>query len=286
VLESSLAVLTTNNIRLLSNKLYRSHVGSDNNKVVNAFTSRSMLLRRPKSKQVFFINLYHYLLLDSFKVYAYKYISVRMSKYDFDAGVGIVRYVHSLIGLAGNTITKKDVDTECEGIFPRDNKLTTEGSDLIKLRHDVLQLMTMLYHWYLSIRLITGNGILNIDPFKDDGSKLSDVLSSRSADNEDDSTWDPEDDECNNIADNSFEDDNVSNGESQDECECESLHGADRTNHVRTKPQFDTRDVAVLKSTNGFLCPSDLVAYRQSDPRGKSKSSTIVSLLDPSTQEK
>ncbi len=31
VLESSLAVLTTNNIRLLLNKLYRSHVSSDNN---------------------------------------------------------------------------------------------------------------------------------------------------------------------------------------------------------------------------------------------------------------
>jgi hypothetical protein len=42
-LESSLAVLTANNIRLLLNKLYRSHVGSVNNKVVNAFTSRSML---------------------------------------------------------------------------------------------------------------------------------------------------------------------------------------------------------------------------------------------------
>jgi hypothetical protein len=69
--------------------------------------------------------------------------------------------------------------------------------------------MTMLYHKYLSIRLINGNGILNIDPLKDDGSKLSDVLSSRSTDNEDYSTWDPEDDECNNFEDNSFEDDNV-----------------------------------------------------------------------------
>ncbi len=242
MLKSSLAVLTAINIRLLLNKLYRSHVDSDNNKVVNAFTSRSMPLRRPKSKQVLCINLYHhYLLLDSFKVYAHEYISVRVSKYDFDAGIGIVCYVHSLIGLAGNTITKKDVDTECEGIFSRDNKLTTEGSDLIKLCHDVLQPMTMLYHKYLSILLINGNGIPNIDPFKDDGSKLLDVLLSRSTDNEDDSTWDPEDDECNNIDDNSFEDDKVSNGESQDESECESLHGADRTDHVRTKPQFDTR---------------------------------------------
>jgi hypothetical protein len=261
MLESSLAVLITNNIRLLLNKLYESHVSSNSNKVFNAFASRSMPLMRPTSKQVLCINLYHYLLLDSFKVYAYEYISVRVAKYDFDDGIGIVHYVHSLIGLAGNTITKKDVDTECEGIFSRDNKPTTEGSDLVKLCHDVLELMIMLYHKYLSICLINGNGIPNIDTFKDDGSKLSDVLSLRSKDNEDDSTWDPEDDECNNIDDNSFEDDNVSNGESQDESECESLYGADRTDHVRTTPQFDTRDVAVLKSTNGFLCPGDLVAY-------------------------
>jgi hypothetical protein len=44
-------------------------------------------------------------------------ISLRVSKHDFDAGIGIVRYVHSLIELAGNIITKKDVDTQCEGFF-------------------------------------------------------------------------------------------------------------------------------------------------------------------------
>ena len=131
--------------------------------------------------------------------------------------------------------------------------------------------------------MINGHGIPNIDPFKDDGSISLDVLSLRETDKEDDSTWDPEDDECNNIDDNLFEDDNVSNGESQDESECESLH---RPAHVRTTPQFDTRDVAVLKSTNGLLCPGDLVAHQQSDPRGKSKSSTIVSLLDPIMQDK
>jgi hypothetical protein len=71
--------------------------------------------------------------------------------------------------------------------------------------------MTVLYHKYLSICLINENGFPNIDPFKDDGSKSLEVLLSRSTDNEDDSSWDPEDGECNNINDNSFEDDNVSN---------------------------------------------------------------------------
>ncbi len=78
VLESSLAVLTANNIRLLLNKLYRNHVCSVSNKVVDAFTSRSMPLRQPKSKQVFCIDFCHYLLLGSFKVYAYEYISTRV----------------------------------------------------------------------------------------------------------------------------------------------------------------------------------------------------------------
>jgi hypothetical protein len=139
--------------------------------------------------------------------------------------------------------------------------------------------MTVLYHKYLPICLINGNVLPNIDSFNNDGSKSLELLSSRSTDNEDDSSWDPED----NIDNNSFEDDNVSNGESQDESECESLH---RPAHVRTKPQFDTRDVAVLKSTNGLLCLGDLVAYQQRYPRGKSKSSTIVSLLDLSTENK
>ncbi len=100
----------------------------------------------------------------------------------------------------------------------------------------------MVYHKYLSICLINGNVLPNIDPFKDDGSKSLEVLLQRSTDNEDDSSWDPEEGECNNIDDNSFEDDNVSNGGSQDESQCESLH-----NHARTKPQFDTTDIDVLK---------------------------------------
>ncbi len=42
----------------------------------------------------------------------------------------------------------------------------------------------------------------------------------------------------------------------------------------------------MLKSTNDLLCPGDLVAYQQCDLRGISKSSTIVSILDPSMKDK
>jgi hypothetical protein len=44
----------------------------------------------------------------------------------------------------------KKIDTQCEGFFSGDNKLTTEGSDLIKLRHDIVQLMTVLHRYTIS----------------------------------------------------------------------------------------------------------------------------------------
>jgi hypothetical protein len=44
-------------------------------------------------------------------------ISVSMSKHDFNAGIGIIRYVHSLVRLAGNTITKKDSTLSVKDFF-------------------------------------------------------------------------------------------------------------------------------------------------------------------------
>ena len=49
---------------------------------------------------------------------------------------------------------------------------------------------------------------------------------------------------------------------------------------------FASNDVAVLQSTNGLLCPGDLVAHRQRENRGNTKTATIVRLLDPSTPGK
>ena len=74
---------------------------------------------------------------------------VRVTKHDVDAGIGIVRYIHALVGLSGHTITKEDVYTDFKDVFSRESKLTIAGSDLIKLRCDVFQLMTNLYHKYL-----------------------------------------------------------------------------------------------------------------------------------------
>jgi hypothetical protein len=43
-------------------------------------------------------------------------------------------------------LLKKMSTLSVKEFFSSDKKLTTEGSDLIKLGHDVLQLMTVLYH--------------------------------------------------------------------------------------------------------------------------------------------
>jgi hypothetical protein len=115
---------------------------------------------------------------------------------------------------------------------------------------------------------------------------LSEDISLVSSEHDDDSTWDPRDIEYNNITDDSFNNDNFDNEGDQDYSDRESLHSADSTDQVKTKPQFDHRDVAVLKSTNGLLCPGDIISYRLRTPRGKPKSSTIASLLDPSTPDK
>ncbi len=191
-------------------------------------------------------------------------ISVCVSRDDVDAGIGIVRYIHSLIRLSGYTITKEDVDTVFEGVISRDSKLTIAGSDLIKLCHDVLDLMTNLYHKFLSSQPINRYGSRS----KKICSKITDDLSLRSIKSDDDSSWDPEKEDCANSNDDSKEDNILHNGDSQDDGDYESV------------------DVAVLKSTNGLLCPGDLVAYCHHDNRGNTKSSTIVRLLDLSTPDK
>jgi hypothetical protein len=115
---------------------------------------------------------------------------------------------------------------------------------------------------------------------------LSEDISSGSSEHDDDSTWDPRDIKYNNITDDSFNNGNFDNEGDQDDSDRESLHSADSTDQVKTKPQFDHRDIVVLKSTNGLLSPGDILSYRLRTPRGEPKSSTITSLLDPSTPDK
>ena len=62
--------------------------------------------------------------------------------------------------------------------------------------------------------------------------------------------------EYNDITDDSIDNDNFDNEGDQDDSDHKSLHSVDSTDQVKIKPQFDHRDVAVLKSTNGLLCGS------------------------------
>ena len=213
-------------------------------------------------------------------------IPVRVSENDFDTGIGIVRYVHSLIGLAGTTISNKDVDNQWQSILAKDKALSTDGSDLNQLRQNVLQLMIMLCQKYLSIQSsIHAHDVLGADPFKDDSTMMSEDISSGSSEHDDDSTWDPREDEYINSNNNSCDNDVFGNKGDEDDSDRDSIQSAHSTDQVKTKPRFDYNDVAVLNSTNGLLCPGDIVLYRLRNPRGKPKMSSIVSLLDPNTPD-
>jgi len=192
-------------------------------------------------------------------------LKVRVSGHDDDAGIGIVRYIHTHIGLSDHTITRKDVDTDFKDVFSRKSKLTIAGSDLIKLRHDVFILMTNLYHKYLSRQSLKRYSFRK----KNNCPVITEDPSLRSMESDDDSSWYPETEECaSSNSDDSMEDDTLHDEVSQDNID------------------FASDDVAVLQSTNGLLCPGDLVAYRHQDNRGYTRKSTIVCLFDPSTPDK
>jgi hypothetical protein len=163
-------------------------------------------------------------------------LSVRISKNDFDGGIGILRYIHSLIGLSGCMISNEDIDTHFGHVFSSDNKLTVAGSDLIKLRHGAFHLMTNLYHKFSSTQAINKYG--------------------------------QQESAMNSNGDDSMKNDFFYYKESQGSGDNKS------------------DDAAVLQSTNGLLCPGDLVVYCQQENRSNTKSSTIVRLLDPSTPDK
>jgi hypothetical protein len=56
-LNHSLTNVTAQNIRLMLNKLYRSHVKAENDMTVNPFSSRLMPLRHPQSKKLCQVDL-------------------------------------------------------------------------------------------------------------------------------------------------------------------------------------------------------------------------------------
>jgi hypothetical protein len=98
-----------------------------------------------------------------------------------------------------------------------------------------------------------------------------------------DSSWVPEEDDCSEIIvdyEQSYNHDNVGNT---------SMNHFD---HVRDNiflqatPNFSMRDSSVLEDTNKLLSSGDVIKYRLRHISEKQKSLTIVMLFDPSTPEK
>jgi hypothetical protein len=61
---------------------------------------------------------------------------VRISTTSHDSGIGIIRYVHSLIGLKDIHVFKRDIDDQFDDLFNSNQHLMPEGGDLNCLRNE------------------------------------------------------------------------------------------------------------------------------------------------------
>ncbi len=98
-----------------------------------------------------------------------------------------------------------------------------------------------------------------------------------------DSSWVPEEDDCSEIIvddEQSYNHDNVENT---------SINHFDHVGDnifVQATPNFSMRDSSVLEDTNKLLSPGDVIKYRLRHISEKPKSWTIVMLFNPSTPDK
>ncbi len=113
-----------------------------------------------------------------------------------DSGIGIIQYVHSLIGLKDIHVSKRDVDNQFSDIFKSNPALTPEGADLNRLRSEACYLMMNIHQKYLLLR-VNDNLIQDFnDPFQIESGQVDDnasngssqLMSDDSSHNEDDSS--------------------------------------------------------------------------------------------------
>ncbi len=76
---------------------------------------------------------------------------VQISTTSHDRGIGIICYVHSLIGLKNIHISKRDVDNQFHDMFSSNQQLMPEGGDLNHLRNEACYLMMNIHQKYLLI---------------------------------------------------------------------------------------------------------------------------------------
>jgi hypothetical protein len=77
--------------------------------------------------------------------------SVQISTTSHDNDIGIIHYVHSLIGLKDIHVSKRDVDDQFHDIFSSNQQLMPEGGDLNRLRNEACYLMMNIHQKYLLI---------------------------------------------------------------------------------------------------------------------------------------
>ena len=83
-----------------------------------------------------------------------------------DSGIGIIRCVHSLIGLKDIHVSKRDMDNQFFDIFKSNQSLTLEGGDLNRLRDEACYLMVNIHQKYLLLRVNDDHIQDFIDPFQ------------------------------------------------------------------------------------------------------------------------
>jgi hypothetical protein len=76
---------------------------------------------------------------------------VQISTSSHDSGIGIICYVHSLIGLKDIHVSKKDMDDQFCDVFNSDQALTPKSGDLNRLRNEACYLMMNIHQKYLSL---------------------------------------------------------------------------------------------------------------------------------------
>ncbi len=131
-------------------------------------------------------------------------VKVRISTTSHDNGIGIIHYVHSLIGLKDIHVSKRDVDNQFQDIFNSNQSLTLEGDDLNHLRNEACYLMGKIHQKYLLLQVNDDHIQDFIDPFELESDQFDDnasngssqIMSDDSSHNDNDSSWVPEDNDC------------------------------------------------------------------------------------------
>jgi hypothetical protein len=130
--------------------------------------------------------------------------------------------VHSLIGLKDIHVSKREVDDQFHDLFNSNQHLMPEGGDLNCLRNEACYLMMNIHQKYLSIRVNNDDSQDFIDPFQIESDQVDDnasnsrsqLMSDDLSQDDSDSSWVPEEDDCSEIIvddEQSYNHDNVGN---------------------------------------------------------------------------